>query len=223
MCGASGQQKEAFANETKVSQLLTTQFQQFAGENQEILGQLTKNLSPIQEAGPSQFGLSPAQEAAERTGTAEQLTAAGSQVSNAIRGAIASKGGGTNPLPSGSLASIEGALAQDTAVKEALAQSKITERGYDIGRENWQFATKGLMEAPGALENPVTGAGGEALSGAQAQMKGADEITAANRAWEAPVGKLIGAGLTLIPGIGPVLGPGVAKAAGSLPGGGTNA
>jgi hypothetical protein len=113
-CGATGGQKEAFAQEQKISQLLTTNFQDFAGENKNILEHLVQSLSPISSAGPSQFGLAPAAEAAERTMTAEQLAAAGTQASNADRSAMASKGGGTTYLPTGSEASIIGSLAQDT-------------------------------------------------------------------------------------------------------------
>jgi len=192
------------------------QFQLFAAENQNILKELTQNLTPIQTAGPSQFGFTPAEESALRTGTAEQLNAASSQVANAVRGTVAARGGSN--LPSGSEAAIIGALAQDTAVKEAEAQSGITAKGYDIGRQNWEFATEGLMRAPGALEAPVISAGGEALSGAQAEMKGAQEITAANRAWEAPVGKLIGGAVSMIPGMAPV-GGAIGGASSSLPGG----
>lgn len=175
-----------------MSQLLTTQFQQFAGENQAILGELTHNLSPIADNGPSQFGISPAEEAAERTTTAEQINQAGSQTANAVRSAIASRGGGTVTLPSGSEDAIIGALAQQTAVKEAEAQAGITTRGYDIGRQNWEFATEGLMKAPGELENPVTGAGEAATGGAKAEMEGGQAITQANEAWMQPVGALAG-------------------------------
>jgi len=192
MCGASSQQKAAYANEQKVSNLLTSQFQDFAGQNQEILSDLTGHLQPISDAGPSQFGMSPAEEAAERTMTAEQLNSAAGQTANAVRGAVASRGGGTSYLPSGSEDAILGSLAQDTAVKEALAQSQITQRGYDIGRQNWEFATSGLSKAPGELENPVTAAGGEAVSGAGLQQKGADSITEANQAWMKPVAGLAG-------------------------------
>lgn len=175
-----------------MSGLLTEQFQKFAGDNAEILKSITSSLSPIQSAGPSQFGFSPTEEAARRTGTAEQLNASGSQVANAVRSAIASKGGGTTYLPSGSEASILGSIAQDTAVKEAMAQSNITAEGYDIGRKNWEFATEGLMKAPGELESPVTSAGGAALGGAEAEMKGGTDITQANQAWMQPVGALVG-------------------------------
>ena len=192
MCKASSQQKQAYANEQKVSSMLTSQFADFAGKNDAILDDLTGHLSPIEDAGPSQFGLSPTEEAAERTMTAEQLNSAAGQTANAVRGAVASRGGGTSYLPSGAEASILGSLAQDTAVKEALAQSKITERGYDIGRDNWKFATGELARAPGELENPVTAAGGAAVGGAEMQQKGADAITAANQAWMKPVAGLVG-------------------------------
>lgn len=192
MCKASSQQKQAYANETKVSGMLTSQFADFAGENQAILSDLTGHMQPIEDAGPSQFGLSPAEEAAERTMTAEQLNSAAGQTANAVRGAVASRGGGTSYLPSGSEDAILGSLAQDTAVKEALAQSQITTRGYDIGRQNWEFATQELGKAPGELEAPVISAGSAAIGGAKAQQEGADAITAANQAWMKPVAGLAG-------------------------------
>lgn len=192
MCGASSQEKSAFANETKVSSLLTEQFQKFAGDNASILNELTQNLTPIQAAGPSQFGFAPSEEAALRTGATEQLSAAGAQTANAVRGAVASRGGGTTYLPSGSEASIIGALAQDTAVKQAEARDAITSKGYDVGRQNWEFATEGLTKAPGALESPVIGAGEAATGGAKAEMEGGQAITAANQAWMQPVGALAG-------------------------------
>jgi hypothetical protein len=167
-CGATGGQKEALAQEQKVSQLLTTNFRDFAGENKNILEHLVQSLSPISSAGPSQFGLAPAAEAAERTTTAEQLSAAGQNAANAVRSTLASRGGGTTYLPSGSEASIIGSL-QDTATKEALTQADITKQGCDIGRQNWLAATQELAAAPGALEVPVTGAGGAAI-GQQAKQ-----------------------------------------------------
>jgi hypothetical protein len=199
-CGASKEQKQAFANEQTVANLLKTNFEQFAGENQSILQNLTSTLTPIETAGPSQWGMSAGQEAAERTMAAETLSSAGAQASNAVRGALASRGGGQTYLPSGSEAAILGTLAQDTAVKEAEAQSFITERGYDIGRENFEFATEGLMRAPGELEAPVTSAGAGAIGGAGQEMAGANAITAANNAWMAPVAGIVGAGVSAATG-----------------------
>lgn len=195
MCGASSEQKQAFANEKKISQLLTTNFEEFAGRNSAILDNMISSLSPIESAGPGQYGLPAAEDAALRTSASENISSAGAQASNAVRSALASRGGGTTYLPSGSEASIIGTLAQDTAQKEALAQNQITEKGYDTGRQNWEFATEGLIKAPGELENPVTSAGSGALGGAEAEQKGAEAITQANQAWMAPVAGIIGAGV----------------------------
>jgi hypothetical protein len=192
-CGASSQEKMAFANEQKISQMLTSTFAEFSGTNKEVLNDMIKSLSPISEAGPSQFGLAPAAEAAERTSAAENLSAAGTNAANAVRSALASRGGGTTYLPSGSEASIIGSLAQDTAVKEAEAQAQITQHGYDLGRENWLDATRMLAAAPGELESPVTSAGGAAIGGAQLQQQGAEAITQANNAWIGPVAGILGA------------------------------
>lgn len=192
MCGASSQQKDAYANETKISGLLTENFENFAGTNSAILKNITGALTPIAEAGPGQFGFTPGEEAAERTDAAEQLNSAGANATNAVRSAVASQGGGTTYLPSGSSASILGALAEDTAVKEAEAQSNITQKGYDIGRQNWEFATNELAAAPGALENPVTGAGDAAVAGANLEQSGAAAITQADQAWMQPVAQIIG-------------------------------
>jgi hypothetical protein len=172
--------------------LLTENFQNFAGTNENILKELTGSLTPIQEAGPGQFGFTPEETAAMRTDAAEQLNAAGANATNAVRSAVASQGGGTTYLPSGSSASILGALAQDTAVKEAEAQSGITQAGYAQGNRNWLAATQELAQAPGALENPITGAGDAAVQGANLEQQGAQAITQANQAWMQPLGQIVG-------------------------------
>lgn len=171
---------------------MTENFENFAGTNANILKELTGSLTPIVEAGPGQFGFTPSEAAAMRTDAAEQLNAAGANATNAVRSAVASQGGGTTFLPSGSSASILGALAQDTAVKEAEAQSGITQAGYAQGNKNWLAATQELAGAPGELENPITGAGDAAVSGANLEQSGANAITQANQAWMQPVGQIIG-------------------------------
>jgi len=196
MCKASSQQKQAYANEAKVSSMLSSIASNFAGIDTNMLNSISANLTPIQEAGPSQFGLSPTAEAAERTSAAETLNAAGAQTANAVRGSLAAEGGGPTgggpTLPSGSQEAIIGNLAQQNAVQQAEAQSNITQQGFNIGRQNWLAATQGLEAAPAAFENPVTGAGSAAESAASTQMQGANAITAANEAWMQPAGAIIG-------------------------------
>jgi hypothetical protein len=191
-CGASSQQKSAFADEQKTAGMLRDNLAEFAGTNQGILKDLMAELTPIASAGPGQFGFSPAEETALRTSATENLAAASRNATNSYRSAMASAGGGNLHLPSGSEAAINASLAEDAASKQAAAQLGITEKGYDIGRQNWEMATQGLASAPGQLENPVTSAGNAAVGGGQVEQSGAQAITDANNAWMAPVAGLIG-------------------------------
>src|SRR3954471_12347714 len=129
--GASSQQKLSYGNMQKISGLLTADFQKIFGDNSALLKSITGALSPIVAAGPSQFGFSPQETAAMRTQTAELNAAAGQQATNALRGSLAAVGGGTQVLPSGSMAALEGDLALKEASKEATDQAGITQKGYD--------------------------------------------------------------------------------------------
>lgn len=191
MCGASGQQKAAQANEVKVSDLLRTDMQLVFGKNQNLLDTLTKSLSPTVQAGPNQYGYAPGQDAAMRTQAKEQLAAAGQQATNATRNAVAAQGGMN--LPSGSEEAIEAGLAQSQANQQAIAQLGITQQGYEAGRQNYFQSVSDMASAPGQLENPATQAGVAASGAAGQQMQGATDITNANNAWMAPVGGMIGA------------------------------
>ncbi len=154
---------------------------------------LEGSLAPQVRGGPGAYGFSASEDAARRGQATEQIAQAGSQAANAVRSAVASRGGGNTFLPSGSQEAIDAALAQDTAVKQAEAQLGITEQGYETGRENY-FKSLALAGAlPGELENPATRAGYVALGGAEAQEKGAEAITQANQAWMAPVAGMLGA------------------------------
>lgn len=190
MCGASGQQKAAQANEVKVGDLLRTDMQLVFGKNQNLLDTLTKALSPTVQAGPNAYGFSPGQDAAMRTQATEQISQAGANATNATRNAVAARGGMN--LPSGSEAAIESGLAQNQANQQAAAQLGITEKGYEAGRQNYFQSVSDLAGAPGELENPATSAGNAAMGAANTQMQGATDITNANNAWMAPVGAIFG-------------------------------
>lgn len=193
MCGASEKQNAAFGNEVSVSDTLTSALKQVFGENTNIIDSIKSAMEPIVAAGANAFGFSAPEEAARRTEATDRLASAGAQESNAVRGAMASRGGGNTYLPSGSEASINAGIAEDTAQKEASAQLGITKEGYDVGRENFFRATSGLAGTTAELENPIGSLGNSAVNAAGQQMTGANEITAANNAWIAPVAGAIGA------------------------------
>src|SRR5204862_1344023 len=120
-----------------------------------------------------------------------------------VRSSMASMGGGNITLPSGSQDAINAMLAQGSAEKQAESQMAITQQGYETGRENYFKSVELAGALPGELENPATAAGGAALSGAEAQEKGANDITAANNAWMAPVAGMLGSlGGAALGGIG---------------------
>ena len=190
LCGATGAQKQSQANEMKVSNLLTSDFQQIFGDNENILKSITGALEPVVNAGPNQYGFNAAEDSAMRTQATDTLAAAGRNATNSVRSAVAANGGMN--LPSGSEAAIEGGLAEDQANKQAEAQLAVTKAGYDTGRANFFGAEGALASAPGALENPATAAGGAAEGAATSAMQGATDIANAQNAWIAPVAGMIG-------------------------------
>jgi hypothetical protein len=193
MCGPSKAMKMAAAQEQSTANLMTKDFQDIFGNNQNILASITGALEPVVKAGPSQYGFSAGEDAALRTQALDTNAAASQQTSNAVRSAMAARGGGNVYLPTGSEAVIEGQLAQTAAQKQADAQLGITERGYETGRQNFFGAEGALAGAPGELEAPITSAGNSALSGQQGAYQAADQINQANNAWVAPVAGAIGA------------------------------
>src|SRR5258706_1863401 len=190
-CGATGGQKTAQANEVKVSDLLRTDMQLVFGKNQNLLDTLTKALSPTVQAGSSQYGFSPTEDAARRTQATQQIAAAGQNATNSVRSAVAASGGMN--LPSGSETAIESSLAQNQANAQAQAQLGITEQGYQAGRQNYFQSVSDLAGAPSQLEPPAPSAGSAAMGAAGQQMQGATDIANANNAWIAPVASMIGA------------------------------
>lgn len=203
-CGASGAMKSAADQEARVSQQMTNEFGTVFNQNEGILSSLTSALEPIVSAGPNQQGFSPAEEAAMRTQAMEATSAAGKQASDSVRQELAAEGGGNSYLPSGSEAAINAGLAEQTAQENASKQLGITTADYGQGRQNFFNAEGALATAPGALENPATGAGEAAEGAASNAFQGANAINQANNAWEGELGGLIGSlGPAAIKAFGP--------------------
>jgi hypothetical protein len=192
LCGASSEENAAFQNEQTLAGEMGKDFNAYFGENQAILGNLTTTLNPVIQAGPNQYGFSNAEDAALRSSAMNTNAAAGAEASNAVRSSMAAAGGGNVSLPSGSAEAENAALAENQAQTEAAAQTGITEAGYQAGRQEFNTAVQQITSAPGALENPVTGAGEGATGAAGQEMQGAADITQANQAWMAPVAGLVG-------------------------------
>lgn len=191
-CGASGAMQNAANMETNVAQQMTNEFGTVFNQNEGILNSLTSALTPIVSAGPNQQGFSPAEEAAMRTQSMDQTAAAGQQASNSVRQELASEGGGNSYLPSGSDASINAGIAENTAQTNATNQLNITNEDYAQGRQNFFNAEGALAGAPAALENPATSAGEAASGAASSAFQGANAINQANNAWVGDLSGMIG-------------------------------
>lgn len=217
MCGPSTAMKTAAAQQQSTANLMTKDFQDIFGTNQNILSSISDALTPIVKGGASQYGFSNAEDAALRTQSTAQNAAAGQNATNAVRSSMAARGGGNIYLPTGSEAAIEGQLAQSQAQKQADTQLGITERGYDIGRQNFFGAEGALAGAPGELENPITSSGSAAMGAQQGAYDAANSINQAKNAWVAPVSGLIG---SVIGGpIGGAVGSKIGGAVGGTEGG----
>jgi hypothetical protein len=148
--GASQQEKDQAAATTDLAKrqsafydVMTKSYQQmFAGQTA-ILNTLQKTFDPIIAAGPSQYGLSRAEDTAMRTmaseGTAQSYKMAKQAVAEQ-QGAQA----GDAFIPKGADAQVRSQIASAAAGQEAQQQTAITKYGYDVGREQYWKAAESL-------------------------------------------------------------------------------
>jgi hypothetical protein len=192
MCGASKEQKNAYAQTQDVQRTLFGDFNKIFSGNTNILTNVVNSLNTIMGGGVGQFGYTP-QETAALRGEAMASTAAATRRAAGVAGEqLAGIGGGGQVLPSGSREAILGDIAEKGAQAGAAAQQDITAKGYETGRQNYFQSEKDIAAAPGQLENPATQMGSQALAGTEALGQQGEAITKANQAWMAPVGGIIG-------------------------------
>jgi hypothetical protein len=211
-CGASAAQTAAQQNEANLSNSLMSDFSTVFGQNQNILGSITQAFQPIIAAGPNQQGFSPA----ELTSMQTQATDATSQGAQNAQIAAAAKNattGGSN-LPSGVQEQIQASLNNSAAQENAREQGAITQANYATGRQNFFNAVGGDVSASQGLEGAASNFAGQTNSANQAALAGADQIAAANRAWEAPVFGLLGSALGVATGNPAALLGGISSLAG---------
>ena len=172
MCGGpSQQQQDIAAQQQQFYSTLTTNYKDVFNRQQAVLGDLTKAWTPILNAGENQYGLSAAEDAAER-GQATNATAANYRnAAAAVGNQLATRGGGNTVLPSGTDAQILSQVAENAAAQESSQNLAITQRGYDIGRQNFNAAANVLGGVAGQY-NP-TGYAGQATGAGQAAFSSA--------------------------------------------------
>ncbi len=191
-CGASSGLKSIGQQQSNFFQQLQTQASTVMGASSNVFNQLMATFAPTIKAGPSQEGMSPAQLAAERsaaiTGTGQQYKNAKAAVGNAN----SAYGGGNTVLPSGAQIGSDLGLAEAAANQTSSELLGITDKDYDIGRHNYEFATQGLANAPGVF-NPATTAANAATGAGEAAASTQNQIQAASTSWMQPVFGALGA------------------------------
>src|SRR5277367_2433228 len=93
-CGPSGAQTSEAAATTSLSNEMAADFGTSFGEQQGVLSQLNKSLSPITAAGPGQQGWTPQESAAINTATLNNSAAAARNATLGVQDSLAGRGGG---------------------------------------------------------------------------------------------------------------------------------
>lgn len=198
MCGASQESKDIEHSQANFYKEMTSEYSTVFGENQAILGALTKSFQPILDAGINQEGFSKP----ELTNLQGQATTGTGQIYSKAAGALAkaqgAEGGGTTYIPSGADRQQQLQLATSAAQTESGMQSNILAEDYATGRQNYMEAANVLggvagQYNPAGFANSATGAGSAASTTA-------NEITQAGQSWMGLVSGALGAAGTAAAG-----------------------
>jgi hypothetical protein len=112
-----------------------------------------------------------------------------------VQAAIGERDTMSNAAPgieSGVTAAVRAKAASDVENNLTNQEEKITQRNYDIGRQNYENAVKSEEALPEATMNPVTSAASPVVSNEDEVRRQAGENEAASRSWMGLVGGLAG-------------------------------
>jgi hypothetical protein len=207
--GASSAEVAQNTAQTELANTLTQDFSTTFAQQQGILSNLTSQLSPIINAGPSQFGYTPAQVNAlntqATTGTAQQYQNA----KQAAGDASAAAGGGNSFLPTSTTQQTQANIATAAANTESNQLLGIQTAGWNQGTQNYNNAVGQILSASGQLApNSYATNADQTNNNAFNQQS---QITQQNNAaspWNAIGGALGGVAGTFIgmPGLGASIG-----------------
>lgn len=191
MCGASSEQKQIEASQSAFYDTMRKESSDVFGMNSKLYQQLVSAFQPIFDKGPGQKGFSDEESAALHTQATEGVARNYQAASKAVREQQAAEGGGNVNIPSGQESEIKAELAGSAAAQESSEASQITEADYETGRQNWESAKQGMLEA-GTVMNGGAAYAGAATDAGSAASKTANEISQANNSWMGAVGGMLG-------------------------------
>jgi hypothetical protein len=181
-CGASQGQEDALAADTAFQKAVTSTYQTNFNQNQAILSDLTNGATQIFNAGPSQQGMTPAELAVQNSQAINNAAAANKQVQQQI-GEKAATNGVVPGVESGVIQALRSNAS--TAIENNLSnqEANITERNYDLGRQNYENAAKLLVSAPGEIEGATNQTASVVNSANSTTDAEANKIQEANSQW----------------------------------------
>ena len=176
---ASPAQNQLASEQSAFYQELAQNYATVFPEQQQILGALTSEFSPILAAGPSQTGFSPQELTSLQTEASDTTAQAAQQADVALQGKEAAMGGGE--IPSGANLQLEAGLLNSAAQQNAGLQNQITQENYAEGYQNFLTAANELGSTA-SLENP-NGVAGTATGAGNAANQSLSNIASENDSW----------------------------------------
>ena|SRR2546426_647162 len=170
---------------------LRESFKTILGEDSQSFKEIHNSLAPIVQAGINQ-GVPAALESAWRTDVSERAAAGGTQLAQAVSQGMAARAGGAGAasagMSSGALAEVMADIGFKTKQSEMAGQREVTEKSYEYGRQNYEMAVKGMIEAPSIYGN-LPGMASNVTGASTAAAQTAKDI---NEAKMAPWGMVAG-------------------------------
>lgn len=182
---ANANAQTAFYNQLTAS--YTSDYNQF----QSVTSNLLSQIKPIVDAGPSQYGFAPAEDATLRSTATNADAAATQNAKVAANQQITAANGGSSLTPTGGAEQLTEEANLAGAQKLSSDQLGITAAGYAQGTQNYQTAL-GQEDDVMGLMNPNSFAG-SATGGGNAATSAVNSAENADNSWETMLGAGLGA------------------------------
>lgn len=198
---------------------LQSQAAEVFGNDDKVWNQIQSTAAPLFAAGPSQQGFSAAEQNAKNALAITQGANAQRFAAAAAKSGEAGFGGGNALNISGAGANAGADIRAKIAAQTSAQLENIQEQNWETGRENWKTAGEMIEKSPGVFQgaNQFDSA---IQGGLDRNLQAAKSRDAAGNWWVKPLEGAVGAGLSMIPGAGPVLGAGMKGLTGGGGGGG---
>lgn len=179
---------------------LTANYSKDFSEFGDLKNQILGKLQPIVNAGPGQYGFDAAQDASIRASAQDADAMATKNAQVAANQQITAANGGAAVMPTGAAEQLREEANVAGAQKLSSDQQKITQAGYEVGRENYNNALSGEEGVMGMM-NPNSYAGA-ATSGGNAATNAVNAAVNADEGWMSMVGGALGGAGSVFSGAG---------------------